>query len=464
MAYTTLAVIALICVSGFIAYFGDLLGRRMGKKRLTLFNMRPRYTAIVVTTITGMLISALALTVLVSINPTFRKIFRQGERIYRQNRQLTQKNKWLEKLGTDLRLAVARQEKELKLALKDATLAKKQRDLAKGVVVRLQSEIARRQSELADLRKRKGITEAELREKRNELGLMQAQLQREQEQLVLAQAQVTTAEQQLGVAEAKLKKTQDELNVAEAYFKAFAGGTDTAADYIIRLRLNPITFHQGDELTRGIIKPNQSSFALGGDLYSLLDEASSKVAEDGAKVGDNGRAVTVMFRQDADDSSAVIDDNESKCVDLVLRKIASSSQDVLVRVVCGMNSLPGGQVPVELKLYLNELIFPTGQTIATTRIDGHESAGHILLALNSFLQGDVAKAAIKAGIAPASGQDPRAALWPNRQAQADELLNLVSKIKAMDGTAKVSVYATVDIRTADSLNMDNLRFSAVKAD
>ena len=463
MTYTTLAAILLICVSGFIAYFGDLLGRRMGKKRLTLFNMRPRYTAIVVTTITGMVISALALTVLVSIDPTFRKIFTQGERIYKQNRQLTQRNQWLTKLGKDLRLAIVRQEKELRAALKDAVDAKRQRDVAKEIVVRLRKEIALRQSELADLRKRTGITEAELKDKRSELRLMQSQLEREQEQLRVAQTQVTKAQQQLGAIQASLKVTQAKLNAADSSLLYVSGLSETALDHLLSLRLNHLAFQQGDELVRGIIKPRQSGFALGGDLYSLLDQASAKAIEGGAKAGDNGRAVTVMYRQNADSSNALVNDNERECVDLAVSKIASANADVVVQVLCGMNTLPGSQVSVELRLYVNEQVFRKGQVIATAKIDGHQSEGRILVALDNFLRKDVAKAAVKAGIAPVPGQDPWTGLGKNREAQADELLGLVAKIKAMDAPAKVSVYATADIYTADCLTMDNFQFS-VKAE
>lgn len=66
MKYTWFFILALIAVSGFIAWFGDLLGRKMGKKRLSIFGMRPRHTAIFMTTITGMIISAIAIGTLLS--------------------------------------------------------------------------------------------------------------------------------------------------------------------------------------------------------------------------------------------------------------------------------------------------------------------------------------------------------------------------------------------------------------
>jgi len=68
-----------------------------------------------------------------------------------------------------------------------------------------------------------------------------------------------------------------------------------------------------------------------------------------------------------------------------------------------------------------------------------------------------------AGVVPVAGQDSRTALGANRQAQADELLDLVSKIKAMNAIADVSVFATGDVRAADTLNMSNIRFTVEKA-
>lgn len=51
----------LVLVSGVIAYMGDYLGTYVGKKRLTIFGLRPRNTAPVVTVFTGITITLLTL-------------------------------------------------------------------------------------------------------------------------------------------------------------------------------------------------------------------------------------------------------------------------------------------------------------------------------------------------------------------------------------------------------------------
>lgn len=452
MTYTTLVVIALICVSGFVAYFGDLLGRKMGKKRLTLFNMRPRYTAIVVTTITGMLISALALATLVSVNSQFRRVFFRGEQIIKQNNALLTSNAGLVRLGAKLKDDIARQEKELALALKDAKLAKKQRDLAEKSVAKLQKQIAVKQKELADLRTRTGIAESELKQKRSELGLMQAQLEKEQEQLRLAHAQVAEAEQQLGAVEAKLTSTQDELKAAQTALSITYEEGNTAADLALHLRYKDIAFRQGEELARGIVKPPLTNIELRHEIHRLLDKASEKAAERGAKVGPNGRTINLKGW------------NEATNIETAANEIASAKSEVMVQIICSYNALKNEQIPVDIRLYLNKQIYRSNDLIAETGIDGSQSAGRILLALNDFLQTDVAEAATQAGVVPVAEQDPRAALGPNRQAQADELLALVEKIKAIDAPVSVSVHTTGSVRASDSLNIGNIRFTVEKAE
>lgn len=59
MIYT----IILLAVSGIIAYIGDYLGTLVGKRRLSVFGLRPRVTALVVAVGTGMSITLLTLTV-----------------------------------------------------------------------------------------------------------------------------------------------------------------------------------------------------------------------------------------------------------------------------------------------------------------------------------------------------------------------------------------------------------------
>lgn len=65
-------ILLLIFVSGIIAYVGDYIGRSIGRKRLRLLKLRPRYTAIVFTVVTGGLIAVTTLAIILSFSQNAR--------------------------------------------------------------------------------------------------------------------------------------------------------------------------------------------------------------------------------------------------------------------------------------------------------------------------------------------------------------------------------------------------------
>ena len=50
-------VLAVLIISGIVAYVGDVIGKRLGKKRVSLFGLRPRQTAVAIAVTTGCLIT-----------------------------------------------------------------------------------------------------------------------------------------------------------------------------------------------------------------------------------------------------------------------------------------------------------------------------------------------------------------------------------------------------------------------
>lgn len=50
-------VVIIMIVAGLIAYIGDRVGHQVGRRRLTLFGLRPKYTSTIVAVATGMLIA-----------------------------------------------------------------------------------------------------------------------------------------------------------------------------------------------------------------------------------------------------------------------------------------------------------------------------------------------------------------------------------------------------------------------
>jgi uncharacterized protein (DUF3084 family) len=489
MRYTTLLIIALIPVSGFIAYFGDLLGRRMGKRRLTLWNLRPRHTAIIITTVTGMLISAVALFTLLAVDSTFRDLLSRGKEIVGQNERLIKENAGLElrnrelaKLRDKLEKLVAVRQIEVRMARRVAESAKKARDAAVVAVGHLEREISARRRELAALKRRTDVAESLLEKRTGELESLQEQLIVARSSLARAQSGLLAAETKLASAQTRLAETEKKLVGAEqqlaaqnvaleklekqlAEQKAALEIVESAAiKFGKQLRQGELILRQGDEIARGTVSPHQTRFGIRADIMSILDMAGVKAEKLGAKPGANGRAVRLIYRQTVSEKLAVFTEDERECVDMATDAISRSVQDALIQVVCWRNTLVGEQVPVELRLYINNLVYPKGARIAGKRLDGRVSEGRILLAVIDFLQKEVSENALKAGIIPVSNPDPRATLGKNAQEQVEELMNVVERIKSINAPVVVEVYASKDVYAADTLNMENIRFGITKSE
>ena len=72
MASGYILILAILVLGGVIAASGDRIGTRVGKARLSLFKLRPRQTATLVTIVTGSLIAASTLAVLLATSKQLR--------------------------------------------------------------------------------------------------------------------------------------------------------------------------------------------------------------------------------------------------------------------------------------------------------------------------------------------------------------------------------------------------------
>ena len=95
---TLIAIIAIM--GGIIAYIGDELGSKIGKKRISVFDMRPKHTSIFMTVITGMVIAALTIATMSYLSNDVRTALFGMERLKGELTQLSEnvqvKNKEIE--------------------------------------------------------------------------------------------------------------------------------------------------------------------------------------------------------------------------------------------------------------------------------------------------------------------------------------------------------------------------------
>jgi uncharacterized protein (DUF3084 family) len=113
-------ILSLIGASAVVAYVGDVVGMRIGKKRISLFGLRPRYTSSFITILTGIMITIVTLWFLSMTSETVRTALFSMKFVQRQITQLTSQ---LQESRQEL------QEMEFKLFASQEDLQKKQEEL-----------------------------------------------------------------------------------------------------------------------------------------------------------------------------------------------------------------------------------------------------------------------------------------------------------------------------------------------
>ena len=82
-------ILGIAITGGIIAFLGDRIGTRVGKRRMTLWGLRPRYTSIIITILTGILIAGSTLSFLVLISYDVRTALFGMEALKKQTRELS---------------------------------------------------------------------------------------------------------------------------------------------------------------------------------------------------------------------------------------------------------------------------------------------------------------------------------------------------------------------------------------
>jgi uncharacterized protein (DUF3084 family) len=159
-----LLILAVLVLGGVLSTLGDRLGSRIGKARLSLFQMRPRRTAVVITVLTGSLISALTLGLMVAVSERLRVgLFQLDEletRLRSSRKSLQLSLKQLDQNQAEL--AQARSDR----AAAEQQLAplKRQRQELEAERDRLGQDVAARDEELRQVQQRTRRSQQELRQ------------------------------------------------------------------------------------------------------------------------------------------------------------------------------------------------------------------------------------------------------------------------------------------------------------
>ncbi len=233
-----LLILALLVLGGVLSNLGDRLGSRVGKARLSLFNLRPRHTAVVITVLTGSLISAVSLGLMLLVSERLRtglfELDRIENRLQRSRDQLAQSRSELARSQADLQ----RSQVEVKQARRGQQ--------------RVQQELQQAEQRTAALRR--------------ELAPLQAERSR-----LLAERERLSGEVQR--RDADIKRTEAELAQLSGRIEAGARELKLLEENLIALRRGDVVLTSGQTLASAKVKLQQPSQA-GEVITALLQQAN----------------------------------------------------------------------------------------------------------------------------------------------------------------------------------------------
>ncbi len=357
----------IIVVSGLIAYIGDLVGRKMGRKRLTLFGLRPRHTAIIISVAMGMVIATLTLATTMLVDQRIRDSFftpisgLKAELRVMQAQVATADAEIANTLAEAQRVRALFDAKTLELSRSDRQL-----QFSRGQRQRIQRELDKAQQEL-------GGVQRQLRGKQRELARISDRLSRTS-QYLLKRSQEFLA---LQTEEARLTQVRDDLQQQVStltervqVLREFARGS-----------FAPLVFTSGQELVSGLLPAEAGTAACRTALKQLLAGAEKVVRQRSPEM--DAKTPALLFV--GGDASHFVNLDEAEAVTALTERVAAmrSSVPVIVRLA-PVNNVPVNG-PALIAVQLVELepsttVYQAGETIArmTFTVDDQTRAADVL--------------------------------------------------------------------------------------
>jgi len=502
--YGAFLIAALIVASGIIAYVGDVIGRRMGRRRLTLFGLRPRYTAIAISVFAGMLIAGFTLISAMLVSQNVRDAILHMEAIRKENVRLEHTARgWETRAESSKRRAalaqesldeargrlatitavlqrqtvrLERQKHDLEAARQRLRVASDELRVASHELKARTSELVRQKENLEAVRARLSEVSAELEQERQELGVQRGELAKARETLAATQGKLESESKQLSAVEEKLSSVNRQLeNATRDAFKAgrelirlysqseqlqaqiqeLLAWRQGAEQVLGEIRTQPVIFGANEEILTVVVPGARPVDAVRSDLQDFV-KLINQAALDAGAGGDGGRGIAIMRPVRDEATGQIVYYSEDQVLGALASAIANAQGSVIVRAASARNVVRGEPVPVDFELFHNQLLFHQGDDLARASFDSSRDQASLLLDLVAFLRGRVASRARAAGVMarPAArlGQ-ANEALFPGPDAIVGEipypeLLEIIRQIKSRKGNVQIVARAAADTWTA----------------
>ncbi|MFO7630419.1 MAG: DUF3084 domain-containing protein [Prochlorococcaceae cyanobacterium] len=192
-----LLIVALLALGGILATLGDRLGSRVGKARLSLFNLRPRQTAVLITVLTGILISAISLGLMLLVSERLRRGLFELDQL---EQKLALSRKQVEEKNAQLALA----EQARQQAIAGGQQAQRQRQQAQQQRQQAEDRAQRLRQELKPLQDQRSRLEQERQRLSRDVRARDQDIRRTESELAGVRSKISAGEAELKSLETNL--------------------------------------------------------------------------------------------------------------------------------------------------------------------------------------------------------------------------------------------------------------------
>ncbi|SFL61727.1 DUF3084 domain-containing protein [Pelosinus propionicus] len=399
--FTLIAVLAI--TGGAIAYIGDKLGTKVGKKKLSIFGLRPKHTSIVVTIITGILITGSTIGVLSLVSKDVRTALFGMEALAQKLSTLSQ-----EVASKNVELDTSRIALESKNA-EYAALSLKVKDTAE----RLRAI----SSELTEVISQRDRTALELEQAKGDLETSKQALTTLQE----TKNQLDLRVQSLNQSKFTLEQDVDRLNQL----------TTKLGEGIQVVREGSIIYRAGEILSTFTLPGGESKADTERALREAIYTTNQGIIN---KLGIENKNLGILWIAQED-------------FDKIVAALVNHPEDVIVRISAGGNTVYGEPVVGQIGIFPNRLIYAQEETIYMATIEGGSKAAHPEESVMAFLQ-KVNASAVEKGILPDPIQGTVGAI------NGADFYDAVNKVKRYSGKVTITATAKNDIYTAGPLKIE----------
>ena len=397
--------IVLAVMGGLIAYLGDKIGSKVGKRKIKLMGLRPKYTSILVTIMTGISIAVVTLGVMSVLSENARVALFGMNKLRQQQHVLEEQRDRL--LAEADKLAREMQEKNDLLADNELKLASQEEQLD-GANDRLRLT-------LLDLDQ----VQAARDDASAQLGIVQTAFNQVHADLATAQGEI----EELEHTKAGLTKTVAALDERNRLLN----------ESMLTVREGTVLFRVGEVLSSSVLTAGQSQDETRSQLSGIMVNINNMIRQ----------------RLNITDEKAVLLYISPDEFERTVQELSNSPKDSkLIRVTAAGNIITGEPALVHVNIYDNNLVYNRGREVYTEYFTSEEIESGAELQLLHFLH-NVNRSAQADGILP----DP---LSGNVGAlTAVEMFDTISRMKAYGNTGlTLRAVTTQNIFTAGPLRIE----------